>query len=133
MTGFGTATNQRSGWNRLPETRHRLSSSTHFIPTIPILVEERICVQLSYFVLFVWRDMYHQQDQKSSTVVLDVIPPHYNIHHHGQPSPPQSPNTTQYSKGNSFFYNWKCGNETRKYVASNLLTETCVRPSTYVV
>ncbi|XP_019878009.1 segmentation protein even-skipped isoform X2 [Aethina tumida] len=38
--------------------------------------------------------MYHQQEQKSSPVVLDVIPPHYNIHH-GQPSPPQSPNTTQ--------------------------------------
>ncbi|CAH0552101.1 unnamed protein product [Brassicogethes aeneus] len=38
--------------------------------------------------------MYHQQDQKSSAVVLDVIPPHYNMHH-GQPSPPQSPNTNQ--------------------------------------
>lgn len=37
--------------------------------------------------------MYHQQEQsKSSPVVLDVIPPHYNMHH---PSPPQSPNTTQ--------------------------------------
>ncbi|KAI4467036.1 segmentation protein even-skipped [Holotrichia oblita] len=40
--------------------------------------------------------MYHQQDStKSTSVVLDVIPPHYNLHHHGQPSPPQSPNTTQ--------------------------------------
>lgn len=44
--------------------------------------------------------MYHQQDStKSSSVVLDVIPPHYNLHHHGQPSPPQSPNTTQCIKG----------------------------------
>lgn len=44
--------------------------------------------------------MYHQQEQtKNSPVVLDVIPPHYNMHHN-QPSPPQSPNTTQqYTKG----------------------------------
>ncbi|KAG5899823.1 hypothetical protein JTB14_012294 [Gonioctena quinquepunctata] len=34
--------------------------------------------------------MYHQTEQKSSPVVLDVIPPHYSLHH-GQPSPPQSP------------------------------------------
>ncbi|CAH1117255.1 unnamed protein product [Phaedon cochleariae] len=39
--------------------------------------------------------MYHQSEQKNSAVVLDVIPPHYNLHH-GQPSPPQSP--TQYTK-----------------------------------
>lgn len=44
--------------------------------------------------------LYHAQDgAKTSPVVLDVIPPHYSMHH-GQPSPPQSPNTTQqYSKG----------------------------------
>ncbi|KAL3287605.1 hypothetical protein HHI36_002075 [Cryptolaemus montrouzieri] len=42
------------------------------------------------------RDMYHPSETKSQ-VVLDVIPPHYNLHH-GQPSPPQSPNTTQYTK-----------------------------------
>ncbi|XP_018562832.2 segmentation protein even-skipped [Anoplophora glabripennis] len=40
--------------------------------------------------------MFHQQEQKSSPVVLDVIPPHYNVHH-GQPSPPQSP-AQHYSK-----------------------------------
>ncbi|VEN56460.1 unnamed protein product [Callosobruchus maculatus] len=34
--------------------------------------------------------MFHQQDKQGSPVVLDVIPPHYNLHH-GQPSPPQSP------------------------------------------
>lgn len=33
----------------------------------------------------------YQADQKTSQIVLDVIPPHYNLHH-GQPSPPQSPN-----------------------------------------
>ncbi|CAG9860559.1 unnamed protein product [Phyllotreta striolata] len=37
--------------------------------------------------------MYHQSEQKGTSVVLDVIPPQYNPHmHHGQPSPPQSPN-----------------------------------------
>ncbi|KAJ8931178.1 hypothetical protein NQ314_015953 [Rhamnusium bicolor] len=39
--------------------------------------------------------MFHQQEQKNSPVVLDVIPSHYNLHH-GQPSPPQSP-TPQYN------------------------------------
>lgn len=39
------------------------------------------------------------QEQKNQPIVLDVIPPHYNFNH-SQPSPPQSPNTTQqYSKG----------------------------------
>lgn len=42
--------------------------------------------------------MYHQQEQQkgAAPVVLDVIPPHYNVHH-GQPSPPLSPN--HYGKG----------------------------------
>ncbi|KAK4884641.1 hypothetical protein RN001_000912 [Aquatica leii] len=44
--------------------------------------------------------MYHQQEpNKNAPVVLDVIPPHYNVHsHHNQPSPPQSPNSTQHYK-----------------------------------
>ncbi|KAF5269844.1 hypothetical protein FQR65_LT05890 [Abscondita terminalis] len=44
--------------------------------------------------------MYHQQEpSKNNPVVLDVIPPHYNVHqHHNQPSPPQSPNSTQHYK-----------------------------------
>ncbi|KAK5648739.1 hypothetical protein RI129_003631 [Pyrocoelia pectoralis] len=43
--------------------------------------------------------MYHQQESSKNTpVVLDVIPPHYNVHHHNQPSPPQSPNSTQLYK-----------------------------------
>lgn len=47
--------------------------------------------------------MYHQSESnnsKGSSVVLDVLPAHYNIHHHhhGQPSPPQSPNTMEYTK-----------------------------------
>ncbi|XP_072389795.1 homeobox protein XHOX-3 [Diabrotica undecimpunctata] len=40
--------------------------------------------------------MYHQSDQKNNAVVLDVIPPHYNLHH-GQTSPSHSPNQ-QYTK-----------------------------------
>ncbi|CAG9764104.1 unnamed protein product [Ceutorhynchus assimilis] len=37
----------------------------------------------------------HQTEQSSGSVVLDIIPPHYvsSSIHHGQPSPPQSPNT----------------------------------------
>lgn len=48
--------------------------------------------------------MYHQQEATKNVtpVVLDVIPPHYTNIHHGQPSPPQSPNTTQYTKGKKF-------------------------------
>lgn len=54
--------------------------------------------------------MYHQQDQsKHSPVMLDVLPQHYNLHH-GQPSPPESPNTTQYTKGERLLDNvlWVC-------------------------
>lgn len=45
--------------------------------------------------------MYHQADQKNSQIVLDVIPPHYNLHH-GQPSPPQSPNQFQNNNKGEF-------------------------------
>ncbi|KAJ8955884.1 hypothetical protein NQ318_005432 [Aromia moschata] len=38
----------------------------------------------------------HQQEQKCSPIVVDIIPPHYL--HHGQPSPPQSPTAQQYNR-----------------------------------
>lgn len=44
---------------------------------------------------------YHQDVKATAPVVLDVIPPHYNLHPN-QTTPPQSPNTTQhYVKGKS--------------------------------
>ncbi|XP_044745638.1 segmentation protein even-skipped [Coccinella septempunctata] len=43
------------------------------------------------------RDIYNQGDR--GQIVVDVMSPsHYNLGSHGQPSPPQSPNSTQYSK-----------------------------------
>lgn len=58
-----------------------------------------LCVCVSFMHHHQSFGMFHQQEQKGSQVVLDVIPPHYNVHH-GQPSPPQSP-TQHYTKGES--------------------------------
>ncbi|XP_018331672.1 segmentation protein even-skipped-like [Agrilus planipennis] len=46
--------------------------------------------------------MFQQDQPKAGPIVLDVIPPHYNMHHHqSHQSPPQSPNSTQSIKKDS--------------------------------
>nr|XP_008195064.1 PREDICTED: even-skipped isoform X1 [Tribolium castaneum] len=52
-------------------------------------------VQLSVSVMHFYDKMFNQEQNNNVPVVLDVIPPHYNIHHGA--TPPQSPNQ-QYTK-----------------------------------
>ncbi|XP_025835748.1 homeobox even-skipped homolog protein 2-like, partial [Agrilus planipennis] len=51
---------------------------------------------------FIGSKMFQQDQSKAGPIVLDVIPPHYNMHHHqSHQSPPQSPNSTQSIKKDS--------------------------------
>lgn len=120
ITRPGTATNQRfrrllppsstlipqrTGWGRLLSRNTQLSAASANLVFCSVLL---VCVSLfgGFIKIMHTQDgfkMYHQQqDQKHSPLVVDVIPPHYNMHHN-QPSPPESPNTTQYTKGKQNF------------------------------